>query len=337
MTKYVGLDIHKRFTQGIIKDAEGNELKEDKFENNQENFDLFLKDCKPEETKIVMESTGVWEYIYDLLESKNYEIKLANPMKTKAIACAKVKTDSVDAGTLADLLRANLVAESYIPNKETRKIRDVVRQRKSIVKGKTQIKNKIHAILTRHGIKLPYATLCAKAVIWMLEEACNDLPSVKIILVSYVNIIQKYNEELETIDGRIRDIANRLHETNLLMTIPGVGEIRAVEIMAEIADISRFESSDKLCAYAGLVPSVRQSGDSLRFGRLIKQASRTLKTALIESAWSLIKSRKETSLKIFYQHLLFRKSKQKAICALARKLCCVIHSMLRKNQEFHYS
>jgi transposase len=308
-----------------------------RFENNQENFDLFLKDCKPEETKIVMESTGVWEFIYDMLESKNYRIKLANPIKTKAIACAKIKTDSVDAGTLADLLRANLIAESYIPDRETRKIRDVVRQRKSIVKGKTQIKNRIHAILTRHGIKLPYASLCNKAIIWMLEEGMNNLPSAKTILVSYVNILKKYDEELEAVDEKIREIAYSSSKTNLLMTIPGVAEIRAVEIMAEIADISRFESSEKLCSYAGLVPSIRQSGDSLRFGCLIREASRTLKHALIESSWALLRSKQENSLKIFYQNLLYKKSKQKAICALARKLCCVIHSMLRKNQEFHYS
>jgi transposase len=272
-----------------------------------------------------------------MLESKNYGIKLANPIKTKAIACAKIKTDSVDAGTLADLLRANLIAESYIPDRETRKIRDVVRQRKSIVKGKTQIKNRIHAILTRHGIKLPYASLCNKAIIWMLEEGMNNLPSAKTILVSYVNILKKYDEELEAVDEKIREIAYSSSKTNLLMTIPGVAEIRAVEIMAEIADISRFESSEKLCSYAGLVPSIRQSGDSLRFGCLIREASRTLKHALIESSWALLRSKQENSLKIFYQNLLYKKSKQKAICALARKLCCVIHSMLRKNQEFHYS
>ena len=70
---YVGLDIHKVFTYGIIKNEQGTKIKEDKFDNSQENFDLFLKDCKPEETKIVMESTGVWEYIYDLLESKGFK------------------------------------------------------------------------------------------------------------------------------------------------------------------------------------------------------------------------------------------------------------------------
>lgn len=334
---YVGLDIHKVFTYGIIKNEQGNKIKEDKFDNSQENFDSFLKDCKPEETKIVMESTGVWEYIYDLLESKNYEIKLANPNKTKAIACARIKTDSVDASTLADLLRANLIAESYIPDRETRKIRDVMRQRKSIVKGRTQIKNKIHAILTRYGIKTPYKTLCDSAVIWMLEEGMNNFPSVKTTLISYVNLLKHYNEEINTIDERIKEIAEKSSKANLLMTIPGIATMRSVEILAEIADINRFENSDKLCSYAGLVPSIHQSGNSLRFGKLIKQASRTLKCALVESAWTVVRTKQENQLQIFYKNLCLRKTKQIAICAVARKLCCIIHAMLRKNQEFHYS
>lgn len=334
---YVGLDIHKQFTYGIIKNEKGNKIKEDKFENSQERFNLFLKDCKPEETKIVMESTGVWEYIYDLLETKNYEIKLANPNKTKAIACAKIKTDSVDAETLCDLLRANLVAESYIPDRETRKIRDVVRQRKSIVKGRTQIKNKIHAILTRYGIKLPFKTLCDSAVIWMLEEGMNNLPGVKTTLVSYVNLLGHYNEEIKIIDERIIEIAEKSSKANILMTIPGIGTTRSVEILAEIADINRFGSSEKLCSYAGLVPSIRQSGNSLRFGKLIRQASKTLKCALVESSWIIVRTKQENQLQLFYRNLCSRKTKQTAICAVARKLCCIIYAMLKKNQEFHYS
>ena len=115
---YIGMDIHKQFTVAVAKDRDGNRLAEDKFENSKDNFHKFLKDFLPEETKIVIESTSIWEYIYDLLEEMNYKTILANPIKTRAIAEARIKTDSVDASTLADLLRANLVAESYIPPKE---------------------------------------------------------------------------------------------------------------------------------------------------------------------------------------------------------------------------
>ena len=115
---FIGMDIHKQFTVAVVKDEQGNELAKEKFENNKENFSDFLKIFPKENTKIVMESCCVWEYIFEILEKMEYDVKLSNPSKTKAIAYARIKTDSVDASTLADLLRANLIAESYIPPKK---------------------------------------------------------------------------------------------------------------------------------------------------------------------------------------------------------------------------
>ena len=129
---YIGMDIHKQFTVAVVKDEQGNKLVEDKFTNSEDNFGSFMKQFKPEETKIVIESTCVWEYIYEILEARKYEVKLANPVRTRAIAEARIKTDSVDASTLADLLRANLVAESYIPPKEIRRLRETTRERRTL-------------------------------------------------------------------------------------------------------------------------------------------------------------------------------------------------------------
>jgi transposase len=326
---YVGLDIHKAFTVGVIKTKDGEELNKAKFENTEQNFNSFFMDFPPETTEVVIESTYLLEHIHDKLEKRDYKVKLSNQAKTKAIAFAKIKTDSVDASTLADLLRANLVAESYIPTKEVRALRDVVRQRKTLVKGRTQIKNKIHAILIRQGIKLPYKSLCPKAINWLNKNIdIND------ILISYFNILEQYNNEVKFIENRIEEIAYKNKQARLLMTIPGIGSIRAMEIIAEIADINRFENASKLCSYAGLVPSIRQSGNSLKFGSLIKQASRSLKNALIESSWVAVRSKETNSLKLHYLRLKDKKGKQKAICATARKMLCVIHAMLRKNQEF---
>ncbi|MCX6748306.1 MAG: IS110 family transposase, partial [Candidatus Pacearchaeota archaeon] len=280
---FIGMDIHKQTTTAVAKDEQGKILNESRFDNSKSNFKSFLLEFKPKETQIVIESTCVWEYIYDMLEAEGYSIKLANPMKTKAIAYARIKTDSVDASTLADLLRANLVAESYIPSRDIRKLRDVVRQRSSLVKERTQIKNKIHAILIRHGIKTPFKTLCDNALKWILEDLKEI--SIKTILTSYIGLLEQYNHEISFIDEKIKDISYKENQSKLLMTIPGIGSIRALELMSEIADINRFEDASKLCSYAGLVPSIKQSGNSLRFGSLIKQSSKTLKHVLIEASW----------------------------------------------------
>ena len=323
------MDIHKQFTVAVAKDEQGNKLTEEKFDNSKERFADFLKQFPKENTKIVMESTCVWEYIFEILEEMNYDVKLSNPTRTKAIAYARIKTDSVDASTLADLLRANLVAESYIPPKEIRKLREITRERKTFVGQSTQLKNRIHALLMKRGIKLPTASLGKKAL-KLIADSVSDGD----LLEHYINLLWYNKQELNFLEDKIRKIANDMNETKLLMTMPGIGEIRAVNIFAEIGDVKRFPTADKLCSYAGLVPSIRQSGNTLRFGRLIKQSSKTLKNDLIEASWIATRTLESNQLQRVYQKLAKKKGKQKAICATARKMCCIIHSMLRKNQEF---
>ncbi len=329
---YIGMDIHKQFTVAVAKDKEGNKLAEEKFDNGKDNFKKFLSEFVPEETEIVIESCSIWEYIYDILEDMKYKVKLANPTKTRAIAEARIKTDSIDASTLCDLLRANLIAESYIPPKEIRNLRNIMRQRRAIVKGRTQIKNRIHAVLLMNGIKLPYTGLGQTAMKWIVEEI--NTTSIKSILVSYINILEQFNLELKKIEERIREIALKNPQAVLLTTVYGIAEIRAMEIITEIGDINRFESSGKLCSYAGLIPSMKQSGTTLRFGRLIKQSSKNLKFTLVEASWNLIRLKENNRFREFYLKLSKKKGKQKAICAVARKLCCAVYAMLTKNQEF---
>lgn len=328
------MDIHKQFTVAVAKDKEGNELGNEKFENDKESFKKFLSPYKPEETSIVMESTSVWEPVYDMIEDMKFPIKLANPVKTRAIAEARIKTDKVDADTLCDLLRLNAVAESYIPTKEVRELRDIIRARKSLVQGKVKTKNKIHAILTKTGLKLPYKTLCKSSMKWIVEEIEKKHFGMKTITASYINILEQYNFEIEKIDEKLSDIALKDNRVQLLKTIPGIGNTIALTIIAEIGDINRFESSQKLSSYAGLVPGIRQSGNTLKFGRLIKQSNKDLKTCLIEASWVLVRTKEASKFKWFYGNLSKKKGKKKAICAVARKLCCVVYAMLKKNQTF---
>jgi len=329
---YIGMDIHKQFTVAVVKDEQGNKLNESKFTNSEINFGNFMQQYKPEETKIVIESTCVWEYIYEILEAKHYEVKLANPSKTRAIAGARIKTDSVDASTLADLLRGNLVFESYIPPKEIRRLREITRERRTFVKQTTQIKNQIHAILIKRGIELEYTTLCDGAILWIREKLPDDK-----IMLHYLDLLEYHKKKLIEIDKIISDKSYEDNNAKLLMTIPGIGSTRSLDLVAEIGEINRFPRADKLCSYAGLVPSIHQSGNTLRFGGLIKQSSKTLKTTLIETSWNITRTKESNPLQEFYKKLAKKKGKQKAICATARKLCCVVYAMLTNQKEFRYS
>ena len=325
------MDVHKRFTYAVVKDEQGIITAKEKFDNDRANFDIFLQPFRPEETSIVMESTCVWEYIYEILEGRGYKVKLANPQKTKAIAYAKVKTDSIDASTLADLLRANLVAESYIPPKEVRALRELTRMRKIATKQRTQSENRLHALLTKKGIFIPNKTLCNKSIKFLNEIENEPL------IEEYLEIIAFQRTKEADIKKKVEEASLSNRDAEILMSFPGIGALRSMEIIAEIREIKRFPSAEKLCNYAGLVPSIKQSGTSLRFGGLIKQASRTLKHTFIQTAWCMIRIKENYALQEFYKKLAKKKGKQKAICAVARKICCIIYAMLSKGRKFKQS
>ena len=330
---YIGMDIHKKFTVAVAKDAQGNALAEGRFVNSGEAFTPFLTRFKPEETSIVIESSSVWGHIYTLLESLGFKkIKLANPLKVKAIAHAKVKNDKVDAGMLADLLRANLIPESYVPLAETRRLREVTHTRKMIVKQATQMMNRIHAHFTRRGIEMPRRTFCKQVVAFVKEQTKEDP-----VLEHYAAVLESLRERLAVIDTQMHKIANEKEDARLLMTIPGIGAIRAVSMIAEIDTIRRFPSEKHFSSYAGLTPTTRQSGSVLHVGRVSLQASMHLKNAFAQAALTAAHMKRKNVLQECYHKLAPIKGKQKALVAAARKLSGIAYAMLRNKQEFNYS
>ena len=148
---YVGIDLHKEKVYGVVIDEKGNVIKEGKFSNTKEEFQKFLKGIK--NAIMAIESTGFTLPAYDFLEEKGYKVRIAHPLKTRAIAEAKIKTDKIDARILAHLLRGNLLPTSYIPKKDMRAIKEMVRHRAYMMKFRTSLKNKIYAELAKRWIK----------------------------------------------------------------------------------------------------------------------------------------------------------------------------------------
>ena len=99
-----------------------------------------------------MESSCVWYNIYEYLsEERILDVILSNPIKTRAIASAKIKTDKLDAVKLASLLRGGYISECYVPNKKTMELRELVRHRIALVRMRTRLKNKIYGIMLMKG------------------------------------------------------------------------------------------------------------------------------------------------------------------------------------------
>jgi transposase len=151
--RYVGVDIGKWKCQAAVMNPEGSIVEEFTFKNDNEGI-MNLASKLNTEDRVVMESTGsVWATLYNSLEERDIPVTLANPLRTRAIASARIKTDKIDARILAHLLRSDLVAEYYSPPRDIREIRALVRHRVALVRTRSTVKNRVHAILDEQGIR----------------------------------------------------------------------------------------------------------------------------------------------------------------------------------------
>jgi len=335
MSIYIGMDLHKKTTSFCAMTKEGEILRECKVPTVSEEVEKFIKSFgKKENLKIVLEPVSQSGYYADFLESLDVEVHLAHPKRVKAIAFAKVKTDKIDAKVLADLLRSNLLPESYHAPREIRLLKEKSRSRSSLVEIRTQLKNKVHAILFRNAIVYPKTTLFTKQGRTWLEKLELSL-EYRNHLNSNLKIIDSINHEIVSIEKDIKQTVEENESLRFLKTIPGVGHITALTILSEIGDINRFPDPRHLHSYAGLVPRVYASGENAKYGRITKEGSKFLRYVMIETAHhQLLLKRSLVGLKWYYQRIASRKNNQTAAVATARKLLTVVWKVLKEKRPY---
>lgn len=277
-------------------------------------------------SKIAVESTMNWIPFYEKLESLGCDVCLSNSLMTKAIVAARIKNDKVDSKILADLLRNNLLPMAYIQPQPIRDTKEIVRERYGYVQMRTKVKNNIHSVLFKAGVEDRPDNLYTKKGRKFLNEF--GIRSVyRQEFDRYLETLTFLDEQIILIEKNIRKLAQDDYDCKLLMTIPSISYYSALMIKAEIGDIDRFASANKLCAYAGLIPSTYASADKVRTGRITKRGSRWLRKTLIDSITS--GSRKNHKLSVFYRKLKKNRGTGKAKVATARKLCSVVFAMLK--------
>jgi transposase len=268
------------------------------------------------ESKIALEATYGWEWLADLLEDAGYELHLAHPLRTKAIAAARVKTDAVDARTLAHLLRTDLLPEAYIAPRELRDLRDLLRHRVALTRMRSALKQRVGAILAKHGIQRPYSNLFGPGGMRFLTELeLREGPRQR--LDSLLSLIADFDREIDQTSAEIDQRAKADPYVEVLCQIRGVGRYIAMLVIAEVGDISRFPSARHLCAWAGLTPTVRSSDGKARLGHITGQGSPALRWALVEAAQH--SARGGGPLRQAYERITKRRGKSIAKVAVARK------------------
>lgn len=224
-----------------------------------------------------------------------------------------------------------MLPTSWVAPYWVRMERQLARHRASLVSMRSMLKNKIHAILLRHGIDYEYSDLFGKAGIDYLKSL--DLPAYdRFELDHYVDMLEEFNQLITKTQERIEEVAEANPQAKLLTSMPGIDYYSALMITSEIGDIRRFESNEKLVSFAGLNPSVYQSGLKSKTGNITKQGDKYLRWIMIECANVAV--RHDSTLAKFYQRLKRGKGHSIAIVATARKMLTYIYVMLKHNLEY---
>jgi transposase len=333
---YVGIDIHKKYSVLSAQDERGGRLKEARIEgHSEEGYARFFRELEGP-SKAVLEACWNWGLTHDLLEeiAEVEEVVLAHPFKTRLIADAQIKTDRLDAFALGTLLRGNLVARAHIPRRATRARKNLLRQRLYWSRLRTMLRNRIHALLDRqHDLELPQCSdifgVRALSFLRRLELPEPDGTLLREALALHDLIAQQMKAQ----EKRIAAEFALEPSYERLLSLPGVGPTLAAVLMAEIDQIERFKSADKLCGYAGVVPTTYSSGGKIHHGRLLPYCNKWLRWALIEASWVAIGCSP-------YFGALYRRERARgkkantAITIVARRMCRILFQLLSQKRSF---
>lgn len=331
---YLGCDVHRNYTTISCVDEAGVVLGTANIANTQEGVSQFLGRYPTADFSVVLEAGLNWGMVYDLFESLNSvkRVALAHSPRVKAIAAAKIKTDKIDARILAQLLRTGMIPEVWIPSKEVRVLKDLVRFRAFVVKVKTMTKNRIHDLLRKaHAIPPDVKDLFGRYGRQWLDEMTLPDERLDRLLRTHLSLLDIF----DTTEQNTRHwIARELQDNGdlqLVKTIPGIGEVMGAVVVLEINDINRFPDAPHLHAYCGLTPSTHASGQTRYHGRLVR-GNKWLRWAFVEAGHTAI--RVSPYFRIHYNRVKMHAGTQAASISCARKLAAVTYTILKEKRPY---
>jgi transposase len=329
---FYGLDLHQRFIQVCRIDTTGQARSDFRIDATHDAITAFAETLGPEDA-VVLEATFHTWAVWALLVPHAGRVMVANPLQVKAIAHARIKTDKVDAHTLAQLLRLDFIPAVEMPDERTWELRQLVTHRQLLARQRTAVRNAIYGILHRKLLRCPYCEPFGRlGRAWLLAQEFTEAE--RFMVENDLALLDTLSRGVDAVDERLRVTASLERDARLLMTIPGVGVTVAVGLLAAIGDVRRFASPDQLAAYFGLMPRVSQSGDKCYHGPITKQGRSSARWLAVEAAQSL--SQMSTPLAATYHRVKRKRGHNVAVIALARKLVVLVWYLLRKQEPYRY-
>ena len=273
-----------------------------------------------------------WGPVYDWLDELCEEVTLVHPAKVRLIGESLIKTDKIDSGILAQLLRADLIPEAYASSTEERKVKRLLRQRLFLVGLRTALKNRINNLLAHYDLQKPKVTdlFGLKGMAWLcsLQLPGHDNK----VLQADLELLNQLKVHIGRSDNLIADVAAADLAVWWLRSIPGIGKFLSVLIRYEIGRIERFASPKKLASYTGLIPSTRSSGGTTRHGKITRAGNKWLRWALVEAVTPA--TRASAWIRSYYQGIKMRRGAKDARIATARKLSCLVWHVWSEGRSY---
>ena len=369
-----GVDVHKNFLAGTIITTQSGSLEPHYQKRRFSTFNsdlnrfadwLYANNC----LDVCMESTGkYWVPVFNILEQRGLRVVIANPKWVSAVKGEK--DDTKDSKWIGELFRIGIVKSSFIPDKDTRVLRELARYRYKLTCMKSSVKNRFQNAFTVCNVALDsvVSDMFGKSATAITDYLTSDKvfdPAHCVSLLHHslkkkadavIESIEGYsitNEQKERI-GIVRDhlsyIQNLIERTDsciarmvekhesaitLLCTIPGIDRNSAITIISEIGtDMNQFGSSKRLCRWAGLTPGNNESAGKKKSVR-ISRAGVYLKPALVQVAHAAVKDKKSPYYRLKYEKLVKHRGKKRSIIAIARMILTAVFALLTTGEVWN--
>jgi transposase len=324
---FAGIDYHKRFCVIALGDESGHFVSHHKVVNDESEIRRFFE--KYPGVKCAVETSRGVEWFIDLLRSMQIDLKVCNTNKLKLIAETSLKTDKVDSKVLLELLARDYLPLVEFPTAEQRLLKERLRWRIGLMRQCTRLKLKIHALLDKENkghTKLFTAT--GRSYLQRVQLH----PDRRVTLDKHLSLLEECQKRLNSEDSWIDKAASKDPRCRRLMTIPGIGALSALLLVAEIGRVERFSRAEQLSNYFGLVPCEDSSGGKRRLGAITKEGNGEMRWLLIQDAWRAVATSPE--LRKRFAAISSRRGKNVAITAIARRLCEIVFNVLRTESEY---
>ncbi len=346
---FVGMDVHVGNSFFYATDGEGRRLAHGRRANRKEDMTGFCDQLlaavggELQPMRVVLESTtnsrAIQRMISQVGEEAGFETtaEVLNARKVRIIAESVCKCDAVDARVLNELARSNFkLPTCYMPDDEEFALREHLRARSALVRLRTMVKNRIHAVLHRRAIPRGKSSLFCLDGRRLLEQLEFDQAG-RNIVTRYLTVLDHLEEQISESNSELRKMMRGPRWTKpaaLLQTMPGIGMITALTLLAELGDLKRFKSRAAVANYAGLVPVIRNSDSKSFSGGITHRGSAHLRHVLTEAAWTAMP--KVPVYTALFDRVAERRGKPVAIVAVARRMLEDAMTLLWKEEVFRF-